>query len=40
MKRQAIEKAVPAESELKQFLNAERYTVNDEDLLKELCGLK
>ncbi|MBQ6907049.1 MAG: tyrosine-type recombinase/integrase [Clostridia bacterium] len=40
IKRQAIEKAVPPESELKQFLNAERYTIDDEDLLKRLCGLK
>lgn len=39
IKRQAIEKAVPEESELKQFLNAERYTVDDEELLKQLCGL-
>lgn len=40
MKRQAIEKAVPEGSELKHFLNAERYVVDDEDLLKQLCGLK
>ncbi len=40
IKRQAIEKAIPEESELKQFLNAERYCVNDEELLKQLCGLK
>lgn len=40
IKRQAIEKAVPKESELKQFLNSERYTIDDEELLKRLCGLK
>lgn len=40
IKRQAIEKAVPEESELKQFLNADRYTVDDEELLKQLCGLR
>lgn len=40
MKRQAIEKAVPEESEIKKFLNPERYTVNDEALLKQLCGLR
>lgn len=40
IKRQAIEKAIPAESELKQFLNAERYAINDAELLKQLCGLK
>ena len=40
IKRQAIEKAIPEESELKQFLNAERYTVDDEELLKQLCGLR
>ncbi len=40
IKRQAIEKAVPENSELKIFLNAERYTISDEELLKQLCGLK
>lgn len=40
IKRQAIERAVPEESELKQFLNAERFTINDEELLKQLCGLR
>lgn len=40
IKRQAIEKAVPEESEMKKFLNADRYTVNDEALLKQLCGLR
>ena len=40
IKRQAIERAVPEESELKRFLNAERFTINDEELLKQLCGLR
>lgn len=40
IKRQAIEKAVPEKSELKQFLNADRYVIDDEELLKQLCGLK
>ena len=33
-------KAIPEDSELKHFLNAERYTISDEELLKQLCGLK
>lgn len=36
----AIEKAVPAESELKQFLNADRYTIGNKELLKQLRELK
>ena len=40
IKRQAIAKAIPEDSELKHFLNAERYTISDEELLKQLCGLK
>ncbi|MDO4326895.1 MAG: site-specific integrase [bacterium] len=40
IKRQTIERAVPEESTLKPFLNSDRYTINDEDLLKQLCGLK
>lgn len=40
MKRQAIEKAIPENSELKRFLSSERYTISDEELLKRLCGLK
>ena len=40
IKRQAIEKAIPEDSELKRFLNAERYSISDEELLKQLCGLK
>lgn len=40
IKRQAIEKAVPETSPLKEYLNAERCQIDDEDLLKQLTGLK
>jgi site-specific recombinase XerD len=40
MKRKAIEKAVSDESPLKTFINAERFTVDDDELLKQLYGLK
>lgn len=40
IKRQAIEKSIPEDSELKRFLNAKRYSISDEELLKQLCGLK
>ena len=40
IKRQAIDLAVPEGAPLKQFLNSTRYTVNDEILLKQLCGLR
>lgn len=40
IKRKAIEKAVPENDPLKEILNPERYTVDDEELLKQLCGLK
>jgi len=40
MKRKAIEKAVPPDSPLKKHLNAERYKVSDEELLKKLVGLR
>ena len=39
-KREAIEKAIPEDSTLKEFLNAERYTEADDDLIKRLYGLK
>ena len=32
--------SVPVDSPLKEHLNAERYKVSDEELLKRLCGLK
>jgi site-specific recombinase XerD len=40
LKRKAIEKAIPDDSPLKKYLNAERYNVTDEDTLKQLYGLK
>ena len=40
IKRQAIDLAIPEGAPLKQFLNSTRYTVNDEILLKQLCGLR
>lgn len=39
-KRKAIEKAIPEDSTLKEFLNAERYSEDDDDLIKRLYGLK
>ena len=39
-KRKAIEKAIPEESTLKQFLNSDRYSINDEETIKQLYGLK
>lgn len=40
IKRKAIENSVPENDPLKEILNPERYTVDDEELLKQLCGLK
>ena len=40
IKRKAIEKSIPTDTPLKEHTNAERYKVNDEDILKQLCGLK
>ena len=40
MERRELEKSVPEDSPLKPFLNAERYTVDDDELLKRLVGLK
>ncbi len=39
-KRRAIEKATPADSPLKNHLNAEKYQVTDDEILKQLYGLK
>jgi integrase/recombinase XerD len=39
-KREAIEKATVPSSPLKGKLNAERYTVSDDDILRKLYGLK
>jgi len=40
MKRKAIEAATPPDSPLRQHVNANRYTINDEDTIKKLYGLK
>ena len=40
LKRQAIANAIPEDSPLSKYLNTERYKVDDEDLLKQLCGLR
>ena len=40
IKRKAIEKAVPENDPLKDILNPERYTIDNEELLKQLCGLR
>lgn len=40
IKRKAIEKSVPESDPLKELLNPERYTADNEELLKQLCGLK
>jgi site-specific recombinase XerD len=39
-KRKAIEAAVPSDSPLKSFVNPERFTVNDDEVLKRLYGLR
>ncbi|MHB1956236.1 MAG: site-specific integrase [Sulfobacillus sp.] len=40
LKRQAIANSIPEDSPLSKYLNTERYKVDDEDLLKQLCGLR
>lgn len=39
-KRRAIEKAIPEESTLKEYLNATRYQLDDEETIKRLYGLR
>lgn len=39
MKRKAIEKAFPEDNPLHEFMNSSSYMINDEELLKQLCGL-
>ncbi len=39
-KRKAIENAIPEDSTLKEFLNPRRYSLDDDDLIKQLYGLK
>lgn len=40
IKRKAIENAIPQDSQLGVHTNAKRYKINDEDVLKQLCGLR
>jgi len=40
IKRKAIEKAIPEDTPLAEHIDAERYKVDDEEILKKLCGLK
>ena len=40
LKRKAIEKAIPEDSPLKDYIKADRYKIDDDDVLKQLCGLK
>ncbi len=40
IKRKALENAIPENDPLKELLDFERYTIDDEELLKQLCGLK
>jgi len=39
-KRKAIENAIPEDSTLKEYLNADRYSVEDDETIKRLYGLK
>jgi len=40
IKRKAMEKAIPEDTPLRKHINAERYKIDNEDTLKQLCGLK
>jgi site-specific recombinase XerD len=40
IKRKAIEKAIPKDTALYEHTNSERYKISDEDVLKQLCGLR
>jgi len=39
IKRKAIENAIPKETPISEHINSERYKVDDEDVLRQLCGL-
>lgn len=39
IKRQAIEKSIPVDSPLQEHINSERYTIDEDTRLKQLCGL-
>lgn len=40
IKRKAIEKAIPKDTPLGKLCDTNRYKIDDENILKELCGLK
>lgn len=40
IKRKAIEKAIPVDTPFGEHTNVQRYKVDDEDVLKQLCGLR
>jgi integrase/recombinase XerD len=40
IKRKAIEKAIPKDTSLGNFCDSKRYKISDENILKQLCGLK
>lgn len=40
LKRQAMEKAIPNDKTLAAHLNADRFQISDEEILKQLCGLR
>lgn len=40
MKRQALEKAIPEGSTMKEYVNSERYKISDKELIRKLCGLE
>lgn len=40
IKRKAIEAAIPKETPLAELINSDRFKVDDESMLKQLCGLR
>jgi integrase len=40
IKRRAIKKAIPKDPMLAKHINTKRYKIDDESVLKELCGLR
>ena len=40
IKRKAIEKAIPLDTPLSEHIDSERYKVDDDEILRQLCGLK
>ncbi len=39
-KRKAIEKAIPVESPMNEFVNSNRFTIDDDELVRQLYGLR